>query len=221
MERLLTLLGQDKELLYIELSQLPYKDMKAFCISSKDAKKLCSEKRFEDLLVQKREELLMYLAYPKLKELCEKYKEVQDICNDEGFWEKKTRRDFGSNKLPYYTWKEMYETRYPQAAMRIIKASGKGDFDTVIQLLEFGIDPNTKDPKSGRTALMEASSKGHIEIVKKLLEFGADPNIQHPYAGTALDLARFGRRQFFHNTARWKSASELVELLEKVTKSSE
>ena len=58
---------------------------------------------------------------------------------------------------------------------RITIAAGDGDYETVLEMLETGTDPECQDPGE-YSPLSEASSQGHIEIVKLLLDFEADPN---------------------------------------------
>lgn len=191
MERLLTLLGQDEEILYLELARLSYKDMKAFCDLTKNTRKLCSEDRFRKLLRQKKEELLLHLKYLKLKELCKTYEEVQDICNDDKFWEKKYYRDFGKREIEYpgMTWKEKYEYRFRKASRRLINKAIVGDISAVKELLEFGVDPNYIN-NTGNTALRQAARYGHAEVVRLLLAGGADIDLKNrTTGGTALMVA--------------------------------
>lgn len=46
--------------------------------------------------------------------------------------------------------------------------------DTVRVLLDFGADPNSRNPKSGLTVLMMAAGQANAELVKILLDAGAD-----------------------------------------------
>ena len=70
--------------------------------------------------------------------------------------------------------------------MDIFDAVRKNDIIRVRELLDSGVNPNTKN-LMGFTSLMYASLDGHTDIVKLLLERGADPNIKHRFYGhTAL-----------------------------------
>ncbi len=71
------------------------------------------------------------------------------------------------------------------------EAISTGNLNVVKQALANGMDPNTKDPKSGGTLLTTAALMGHTEIVKLLLEHDADVNIQSNDGGTALHAAAF------------------------------
>lgn len=54
----------------------------------------------------------------------------------------------------------------------IVKASKKGDINSVDLHIKKGSDVNAKDSQ-GATALMHASLAGHLEVVKKLIRAGA------------------------------------------------
>ena len=71
------------------------------------------------------------------------------------------------------------------------EAASTGNLNVVKQALANGMDPNTKDPKSGGTLLTTAALMGHTEIVKLLLEHGAAVNTQSNDGGTALHAAAF------------------------------
>ena len=63
------------------------------------------------------------------------------------------------------------------------------DINRVRELLDSGVDPNTRDI-NGDTILLFASSRDRIEIVKLLLQSGAEPNLVNTYSGsTPLHLA--------------------------------
>ena len=63
------------------------------------------------------------------------------------------------------------------ADTRLTAAAAKGDYDSVVKLLNDGADPNDTDSQ-GFTPLMWAARFGHVEIVKALCYAGADTNIQ-------------------------------------------
>ena len=70
-------------------------------------------------------------------------------------------------------------------------AASTGNLSVVKQALANGINPNTKDPKSGGTLLASAALMGHTEIVALLLEHGTDVNVRSKDGGTALHAAAF------------------------------
>lgn len=59
----------------------------------------------------------------------------------------------------------------------VVRAAKRGNLDKVKQLLDQGVDVNTRDGY-GRTALMEASREGHAALVSLLLARGADPELE-------------------------------------------
>lgn len=73
----------------------------------------------------------------------------------------------------------------------LIDAAFKGDIDTVKQLLDNKVNPNSKD-SDGETALHYAALKGHSEVVNLLLKKGANPNIKDKDGGTPLMSAAWG-----------------------------
>jgi uncharacterized protein len=73
----------------------------------------------------------------------------------------------------------------------LIDAAFKGDIDTVKQLLDKGVNPNSKD-SDGETALHYAALKGRTEVVMLLLKKGANPNIKDKDGGTPLMSAAWG-----------------------------
>jgi len=72
--------------------------------------------------------------------------------------------------------------------LALIDATIKGDTAAVKELLDRGVDPNSKDPE-GRTPLTEAAFYGHTEIAKLLLNHGADVFAKKVHGETAYDLA--------------------------------
>ena len=72
--------------------------------------------------------------------------------------------------------------------MDLIDAAENGNIQRVRELLDSGIDPNTKNEKDD-TALIEASYNSYIEIAELLLSAGADPNIRNDNGYTALSVA--------------------------------
>jgi ankyrin repeat protein len=70
-------------------------------------------------------------------------------------------------------------------------AASKGDLNTVKQLLDKGVNPNSKD-SDGSTALEEAASKGHSEVVDFLIKKGAKVNGRNKDGATALMFAAWG-----------------------------
>lgn len=71
---------------------------------------------------------------------------------------------------------------------RFFEAVLSGDISTIIQLLEQGINLNSKG-ENGNTALMLAVPMARPEVIKLLLERGADVNAQNRTGGTALLFA--------------------------------
>ena len=61
-------------------------------------------------------------------------------------------------------------------------AARKGDAATVKQLLDEGVDVNTKY-RYGATALSYACDRGHVDVVKLLLDRGADANVKDTFYG--------------------------------------
>lgn len=69
-------------------------------------------------------------------------------------------------------------------------AAGRGDIDTVYELLvEDEVDINDFDA-NGNTPLHWAALRGHLSVVDVLLEHGADVNIRDRMNRTPLDLAK-------------------------------
>lgn len=62
------------------------------------------------------------------------------------------------------------------------QAARKGDAAAITQLLDQGVDVNTRF-RYGATALSYASDRGHLAIVKMLLARGANPNVKDTFYG--------------------------------------
>lgn len=74
-------------------------------------------------------------------------------------------------------------------AEQLAQAARKGDAAAVRQLLDEGVDVNTKF-RYGATALFYACDHGHVEVVRVLLDKGADMSLKDTFYGfTPLMLA--------------------------------
>src|ERR687896_2595045 len=74
-------------------------------------------------------------------------------------------------------------------AEALFEAARSGDRARVAQLLDAGVDVNTR-ARYDATALMFAADKGHLDVVRLLVERGADLNVQDSFYKTrALDWA--------------------------------
>jgi len=69
----------------------------------------------------------------------------------------------------------------------IVTASNSGDIDTVRQLLDRGVDPNTMI--NGRTALHAACDEGHYDMVRLLIKYGADIDMVDSTGRSPLEIA--------------------------------
>src|SRR5947209_15855173 len=71
-------------------------------------------------------------------------------------------------------------------------AAQRGDDDLVAERLSWGIDPNCRSAKKGRTPLMAniCGSSPNAATVRALLAAGADPHLTDLAGVTALDYAR-------------------------------
>lgn len=69
------------------------------------------------------------------------------------------------------------EKRVEVMNQQLIALAEKGDVDSVLKLLQDGVDINTTDER-GRTAVMAATYKNKVETVKALIQKGADINIR-------------------------------------------
>src|SRR4029453_3005421 len=70
----------------------------------------------------------------------------------------------------------------PTKAEQLQDAARKGDATMVKQLLDEGVDVNTKF-RYNATALFYACDHGHVEVVKVLLDKGADLAIKDSFYG--------------------------------------
>ena len=67
--------------------------------------------------------------------------------------------------------------------LALFAAVARGMDDKVRELLDAGVDPNTRNPQSKMSALWLASARGKVELVKILLAAGADVSSEEPYGG--------------------------------------
>jgi hypothetical protein len=88
-----------------------------------------------------------------------------------------------------------------QLIKTFINKAGEGDIKTVKALIDVGIDVNSQDPNTKRTALMSASGSAQKEIVKLLISCGANVNLKNNYDMTALHYAAIN------------GSSEIVDIL--------
>ncbi len=123
------------------------------------------------------------LRYPDLIEFCKlgrttPSKKVAKICEDDYFWEIKTKRDFSArfpevkSDYPTHTtdWKSEYKYYLVELEHDLITAARNNEVELTKELLEFGVDPSADD----NGAISWASRNGHTSIVKLLLE---DPRV--------------------------------------------
>ncbi|MGE6256378.1 ankyrin repeat domain-containing protein [Heyndrickxia sporothermodurans] len=68
---------------------------------------------------------------------------------------------------------------------QFIQMAGKGDIEKVLELLEEGVDINSKD-KLGRTAVMAATYNNQVKMVQSLIQAGADINIRDHHKNNVL-----------------------------------
>ena len=83
-----------------------------------------------------------------------------------------------------------------------VGSAGSGDMQTMLEMLEQGVDINVHAPFGGPTALIVAARFGHIDIVETLLARGANVNAEDDYGQTALYFAKKN------------SKTEIIEMLE-------
>lgn len=89
----------------------------------------------------------------------------------------------------------MERTEYFEDPDAIVTAALLGDFDAAELLVKRGIDINAQD-EIGRTAIMAAIEEGWAGTawVEFLIENGADVNILDKDGDSALDIAKYRRR---------------------------
>ena len=78
----------------------------------------------------------------------------------------------------------------------IVMYARNGDLDKVKELLNNGVNPDSKD-NNDNTALIWASYKGYLDIVKELLKYNANVNIKNKYNKTAFDWAIGKVKEYF------------------------
>ncbi len=75
----------------------------------------------------------------------------------------------------------------PLNSLSLLEASEKGELNIVKSILQEGIENvNSREGRSGSTALMKAIKNCKIEVVEMLLHFSADVNLQDTSGTTAL-----------------------------------
>jgi ankyrin repeat protein len=67
--------------------------------------------------------------------------------------------------------------------LALFAAVARGMDDKVTELLDAGVDPNTRNPQSKMSALWLAGARGKVELVKTLLAAGANVSSEEPYGG--------------------------------------
>ena len=82
----------------------------------------------------------------------------------------------------------------PTKAEQFQDAARKGDAATVKQLLDEGVDVDTKF-RYNATALFYAADHGHVEVVKVLLDKGADMNVKDTFYGSTPLMRAMGPAQ--------------------------
>ena len=133
----------------------------------------------------------------------------QNFCGNVQFWRDKFQNSFPrsfarvirhaidlgqENDIEY--WKNIYRDIEPflrGAGEHFINEVYEGNEKSFLirNLLEWGIDPNTRDER-GTPALMLASQRGNLKVVERLLDAGADVNAHDKEDHTALMRASLG-----------------------------
>ena len=131
----------------------------------------------------------------------------QDFCGNVQFWRDKFQNSFPrsfarvirhaialgqENDIEY--WKKIYRDIEPflrGAGEHFINAVYEGNEKSIRNLLEWGVDPNTRDER-GNPALIRASRRRHLEVVERLLDAGAVVDARDTWGKTALMWASEG-----------------------------
>ncbi|XP_068176325.1 cyclin-dependent kinase 4 inhibitor C [Antennarius striatus] len=76
--------------------------------------------------------------------------------------------------------------RYNRTALQVVKL---GNSALVQTLVEWGADPNARDPACGLTVLHDAAREGFVDSVRVLVNNGADANLADGQGNLPLHLA--------------------------------
>ena len=119
-----------------------------------------------------------------------KYNDVEEFAYDDDL-----KKPKGGKKLDdYYDEEEEEEQEYDVeeaeptidlSAIDIFSLARHGRFEELRQLLELGVDPNSKD-KYGNTIVIIGAQNGNKQIVKLALRFGGHINMTNAAGNTAL-----------------------------------
>jgi len=137
----------------------------------------------------------VFLRYSDILALCDSSKRVrEEICEDDFFWEMKTRHDFGVEydhpPWPRENWEEDYRFYMRELENDLIIAIKAPNVAKVKELIEFGVDISSRSGFAEYTPLMRAVLVGNLELVKLLLENGAYVNAKTTRnRNTALQVA--------------------------------
>lgn len=77
---------------------------------------------------------------------------------------------------------------------QLIQAAAEGDYDRVVEFLDYGADPDAAN-EAGTTALIWAAMNGRTDIVNLLIGEEADVNAKNKRGTTALQAAAAGNRE--------------------------
>ena len=75
-----------------------------------------------------------------------------------------------------------------------IGAAEHGDYKTVVEYLNLGMNPNAID-YNHHTALMGATLNGHNKVIKLLISRGAQVDLKNKYNLDAIDYAKIQERE--------------------------
>lgn len=183
--------------------------------------------RILELPYEMQVETFVQIRFPDLIRFCSNFESQHSgfykICKDNLFWKAKVQRDFRwrfpevmSLVLPEKeSWKSKYLHYLKVLGEELLSLSKafaleesenpKQDSKEILQLLDFGIDPNIKFPESGRTALhwlvdYDVEYKGrpkfftddpnaHYLTILSALENGGNPNVKDVDGYTPLHSA--------------------------------